>query len=159
MFQKDQQILIASKNNGHATELLDRMKYAYEELPFWLKPGVVFYNRHSVKFDNGSLIRSEATTEKTGRGLSISWLFIDELSFVDARIQEKMWTSLAPTLSTGGSCIISSTPNGDSDLYASLWRGAMSGTNDFIPFFAGYEEHPERGPESGYYDSMLKQLR
>lgn len=158
IFQKDQQILIASKNNAHATEILDRMKYAYEELPFWLKPGCVFYNRHSLKFDNGSIIRSESTTEKTGRGLSISWLYVDELAFVDRRIQEAMWSSLAPTLATGGRCIISSTPNGDSDLFATLWRGAQSGTNNFIPFTANYYQHPERGPDSGYYEMMLKQL-
>lgn len=142
--ENPQTILIASKNNSHAIEIMDRIKYAYEELPMWLKPGVVFYNRHSIKFDNGTVIKSESTTEKTGRGLSISKLYLDELAFINPRIQGEMWASLAPTLSTGGSFIISSTPNGDTELFASLWRGAVAGLNGFKSVQIEWHQHPER---------------
>ena len=158
MADKDnpQTILIASKNNSHAIEIMDRIKYTYEELPMWLKPGVVFYNRHSIKFDNGTVIKSEPTTEKTGRGLSISKLYLDELAFINPRIQGEMWASLAPTLSTGGSFIISSTPNGDSELYASLWRGANAGLNGFKPVQIEWHQHPER--DESYIQDMRGKL-
>lgn len=78
-FHEDKTILIASKDNSHAIDIQDRIKYAYEELPDWLKPGIVWYNRHSMKFDNGSQIISSATTEKTGRGYSISCVTGDTL--------------------------------------------------------------------------------
>ena len=158
MFTEDCQTLIASKNSNHATEIMDRIKYAYEELPFWLKPGIKVYNRQSIEFDNHSSIKSESTTEKTGRGLSLTRFYWDECAFVKANIQEAMWTSLAPTLSTGGSAIISSTPNGDSDLFSNLWSGAQLGDegNGFIPFFSKFDEHPERGPE--YYADMERKL-
>jgi hypothetical protein len=156
VFTPDQQILIASKNNAHAVEIMDRIRFAYEELPFWLKPGCVTYNKHTILFDNRSQIRSEATTDKTGRGLSISILYLDELAFVRPNIQSEMWASLAPTLSTGGFAIISSTPNGDSDLFATLWRGAELGLNGFVPFRATWDEHPERGPK--YLEDMTKKL-
>jgi len=155
-FKSDQQILIASKNNSHAVEIMDRIRYAYEELPFWLKPGCITYNRHTIVFDNKSQIRSESTTEKTGRGLSVSILYLDELAFVRPSIQEEMWSSLAPTLSTGGFAIISSTPNGDTDLFANLWRGAEMDANGFLPFRAHWDEHPERGPE--YLADMTRKL-
>ena len=51
-------------------------------------------------------------------------LFCDEFAFVNPGIQEKFWSSVSPTLATGGSCIIASTPNGDSDLFATLWNRA-----------------------------------
>lgn len=156
MFVPDQTILIASKNNGHAMEIMDRVRFAYEELPHWLKAGCKYYNKHNIEFDNGSRIKSEATTEKTGRGLSISKLYLDELGFINPRIQENMWASLAPTLSTGGSAIISSTPNGDTELFAQLWRGANTGQNSFKPLFYPWNRHPERGED--YLKEMRGQL-
>ena len=156
MFVPDQTVLIASKNNGHAMEIMDRIRFAYEELPHWLKAGCKYYNKHNIEFDNGSRIKSEATTEKTGRGLSISKLYLDELGFINPRIQENMWASLAPTLSTGGSAIISSTPNGDTELFAQLWRGANTGQNSFKPLFYPWNRHPERGED--YLKEMRGQL-
>jgi hypothetical protein len=156
MFNDDQTILIASKNNGHAMEIMDRIRFAYEEMPHWLKAGCKYYNKHNIEFDNGSRIKSEATTEKTGRGLSISKLYLDELAFINPRIQENMWASLAPTLSTGGSAIISSTPNGDTELFAQLWRAANAEQNSFKPLYYPWDRHPERGEE--YLKEMRGQL-
>lgn len=156
MFTEDKTVLIASKNNSHAMEIMDRIRFAYEELPHWLKAGCRYYNKHNIEFDNGSRIKSEATTEKTGRGLSISKLYLDELAFINPRIQENMWASLAPTLSTGGSAIISSTPNGDTELFAQLWRGANTGQNSFKAVFYPWNRHPERGED--YLKEMRGQL-
>lgn len=156
LFTPDVTVLIASKNQGHALEISARIRFAYEELPNWIKAGLKYYNRHNIEFDNGSRILSEATTEKTGRGLSISKLYLDELSFINSNIQDALWASLAPTLSTGGSAIISSTPNGDTELFAQLWRGAMSGQNNFKPFQVHWREHPERG--DAYWDEMVGQI-
>lgn len=129
IFHFDKNILIASNKNKNAMEMIRRIRYAYENLPMWLKPGVTDdgWNKHSVSFDNDSKIDSTATSEDSGRGESLSLLFLDEFAFVKPNIQEEFWTSILPTLSTGGSCIMSSTPNGDSDLFATLWRAALVG--------------------------------
>ena len=171
-FNKDKNLLVASKDNSGAMDIMDRIRYAYEELPNWLKPGVKAYNRHSIEFDNNSTIRSVSTTENTGRGKSISLLMLDELAFVRPSIQGAMWSALAPTLSTGGSCIISSTPNGDSELYATLWREAVAGlhstlpgdeeeqveeqVDDFFPIEVEWDEHPDR--DEKYRTSMIKKI-
>jgi hypothetical protein len=157
-FKDDQYCVIASKDMGHATEIMSRIKFAYEEMPFWLKAGCKFYNRTSIEFDNGSLIKSMATTDKTGRGNSPSILMFDEISFVRPTIQDKVWSSIAPSLSTGGKLIMSTTPNGDTDLFARLWRESVAGLNGFKHVFAHYLEHPERGPDSGYREEMLVKL-
>lgn len=155
-FQDDKLCVIASKAMNHAVEIMSRIKFAYEELPSWLKPGCRYYSRTSIEFENGSKIKSEATSEKTGRGGSPSFLFIDEIAFLNRRIQEEMWASIAPSLSTGGKFVLTSTPNGDSDLFATLWRGANAGLNNFKPVKALWHQHPERGQE--YYDDMLGKL-
>jgi hypothetical protein len=146
-FHFDKYILVASNKNAGAIDIMNRIRFAYEELPDWLKPGAKAFNKHSVEFDNDSMITSSATTENTGRGRSISLLMLDELAFVQNRIQDEMWTSLAPTISTGGSCIISSTPNGDMDLFAKIWREAEAGMNGFVPVEVLWNEHPERTEE------------
>jgi len=148
-FHFDKTIMIVSNKNTSAMEIIHRIKYGYEELPMWLKPGVTSdgWSKHAVAFDNGSRIMSGATSPDSGRTYSISLLFCDEFAFVREGIQEEFWTAISPTLSTGGQCIIASTPNGDSNLYANLWRGAMSGVNGFHPMNVTWEDVPTRNQE------------
>lgn len=155
-FNRAKRCVIASKAMAHAVEIQSRVKFAYEELPEWLKAGCTFYNRTSIEFDNKSVIISEATSEKTGRGSSPSIIFLDEIAFISKRIQDEMWGSLTPALSTGGKFVITSTPNGDSDLFATLWRGANSGQNSFKPLQFLWWQHPDR--DKSYYDEMAGKL-
>jgi Terminase RNaseH-like domain/Terminase large subunit, T4likevirus-type, N-terminal len=136
-FNEDKTVLIVSNKNSNAMEFVHRCKYAYEELPNWLKPGVnpELWTKHDIGFDNKSRILSQATTESSGRGLSIGLLIADELAHVNPRVVEAFWTSVSPTLSTGGKCAISSTPNGDTDLFSLLFRGAEAQTNGFTSRF------------------------
>lgn len=154
MFNFEKTVLIAANKNDNAMEMIYRIKFMYEHVPHWLKPGLMDdgWNKHNIGFDNGSRIISTATSENSGRGLSISLLFLDEFAFVRDTVQSEFWTSMAPTLATGGSCIITSTPNGDSNLYAQLWRGsnipltanAVTGTNGFVPIHVAWDEPPGR---------------
>ena len=126
LFHSEKTVLIASNKNDNAMEMIFRIRFMYERLPHWLKAGLADdgWNKHSIGFDNGSRIISQATSENTGRGLAISLLFLDEFAFVRDSVQTEFWTSIAPTLATGGSCIITSTPNGDTNIFAQVWRGA-----------------------------------
>lgn len=151
-FHPDKNVLLASNKQKGATDLMNRIKYMYESTPNFLRPGVLFYNRGSIEFDNGSHIWSEATTADTGRGRAVALFISDELAHVKKNIQELMWASIFPTLSTGGSCVVMSTPNGDNELFAELWRGAEAGTNGFAPVFVPIEEIP--GRDAAYQEMM-----
>src|SRR6056300_1144594 len=124
MFMPDQTILIAAHKYSGAQEIMQRIRFAYELLPNFIRAGVTAYNKGSLEFDNGSRIIAQATTENTGRGLSISLAYLDEFAFVRPTIAREFWTALSPTLSTGGKCIITSTPNQDDDQFAQIWREA-----------------------------------
>lgn len=291
-FHEDKTVLIASNKNANAMEMISRVLFMYEHLPFWLKPGASDqnFNKHELAFDNGSRIVAVATTENSGRGMSISKLFClggestvtvrdkknhriesislaqlynqisvtstqpyrpnhqfeiltpdgwkqfsglklthqteyliinttngikltcsgehpffingikkiantlcvgdridtknswveigsitlkqgnvslfdiinvrdnhrfliqgdiissncDEFAHVRPNIARSFWTSISPTLSTGGDCIISSTPNGDQDLFSELWRGAEAGKNGFTPIYVPWDAPPGR---------------
>jgi hypothetical protein len=130
----------------------------YETIPNWLKPGITAdgWNKLSVGFDNKSRIISTATSESSGRGLSISLLFCDELAFVNQSIQQEFWKSMQPTLSTGGACIISSTPNGEGDLFSEIWHGAEMGVNGYAPIFVRWDEPP--GRDENFKNTTIAQL-
>lgn len=154
MFKFEKTVVIASNKNDNAMEMIHRVRFIYERLPHWLKPGLADdgWNKHSCGFDNGSRIISQATSEDTGRGFAVSLLFLDEFAFVRDSIAEEFWTSVSPTLATGGSCIICSTPNGDTNRFAILWRGAQIpspenprvGINGFAPIEIKWDEPPGR---------------
>jgi len=79
----------------------------------------------------------------------------DEFAFVQPNIAEEFWTSISPTLATGGRAIITSTPNSDEDTFATIWKQAENkfdeygneselGVNGFHAFRASWDEHPDR---------------
>jgi len=89
MFNPDQTILIAAHQYSGAQEIMQRIRYAYEMCPMWLKAGVESYNQGNINFDNKSRIVARATTEKTGRGMSISLLYCLDGDTTRVRIRNK----------------------------------------------------------------------
>lgn len=161
MFVRDSYILIASKSGADALDIMSRVRFAYEGFPDHIRAGAREYNKKSILFDNGSKISSTTTTENTGRGKSLSLVYLDEFAFVDPpRVAKELWTSLSPTLSTGGKCIITSTPNSDEDQFAQIWFDAIDttdeygnkrangeGKNGFGAYHATWEANKERDAE------------
>ncbi len=155
MFVPDSTILVAAHKYDGAQEIMQRIRYAYENCPDHVRAGVTSYNKGSIEFDNGSRIQAQTTTETTGRGLSISLLYVDEFAYVRPTIATEFWTSISPTLSTGGQAIITSTPNSDEDQFALIWKGANKredefgnetdlGVNGFKAYKSIWKNHPER---------------
>jgi hypothetical protein len=158
MFHPDQTILIAAHKYTGAQEIMARVRYVYETCPDYIRAGVTSYNKGSIEFENGSRIVSQTTTGNTGRGMSISLLYCDEFAFVQPNIAEEFWTSISPTLATGGRAVITSTPNSDEDTFATIWKQAENkfdeygneqdvGINGFHAFRADWWEHPDRDEE------------
>jgi hypothetical protein len=158
MFVPDSTILVAAHKYTGAQEIMSRIRYAYELCPDHIRCGVKNYNKQSIEFDNGSRIIAQTTTPTTGRGLSLSLLYADEFAFVEPNIATEFWTSISPTLATGGKAIITSTPNSDEDQFAQIWKEANKrvdedgnetevGRNGFFPFRAHWSEHPDRDEE------------
>jgi hypothetical protein len=159
MFVPDSQILIAAHKFTGAQDIMNRVRFVYENIPDFLRAGAYSYNRNTLEFDNGSRIKATTTTENTGRGMSLSVIYCDEFAFVNPPSKaSEFWTSLAPTLATGGKCIITSTPNSDEDQFALIWKEANKkldeygneqavGKNGFAAFKASWQEHPERTEE------------
>ncbi len=144
LFNKDKTIAILANKADTAKGILAEIKYAYEHLPSYLKPGAIEYNAFSIKLENGCIIFAKATSPDALRGESVSLLFCDEFAFVPQNFAEEFWTSNYPTLSTGGSCIIVSTPNGSANLFYKLWKDSIDGKNNFHNEIVNYDQVPGR---------------
>jgi hypothetical protein len=167
MFVPDSTILVAAHKYTGAQEIMQRIRYAYENCPDHIKAGVTTYNKGSLDFENGSRIVSATTTENTGRGMSITLLYLDEFAFVRPSIAKEFWTAITPTLSTGGKAIITSTPNSDEDQFAFIWKGANKTEDDFgnttevgVNGFRAYRAHwsEQPGRDDKWAAEMKSQL-
>lgn len=97
MFNDNTNILVAAHKGSGATEIMDRIRYAYEECPDHIRCGVTTYASNKIVFDNKSSITASTTTENTGRGLSISLLYCLD-GGTSVRVRDKV-TSEEKTIS------------------------------------------------------------
>ncbi len=141
IFQKHKQVVILSKGDAESTEVLDRIKLMYDELPEFLKPGIQEDNKHTLKLKTGSTIKSRPSGKQSGRSLAGSLLIIDEAAFIENI--DTIWAAVYPIISTGGRAFVLSTVNGIGNWYHDVYQKAMTGDNSFHPIDIRWQEHPE----------------
>ena len=66
-FQSDKTVLIVANKLKQAIEIMDRIRYAYQELPDGIRDSAVEFNKSSIVFSNLSRIVCRATTADAGR--------------------------------------------------------------------------------------------
>jgi len=166
---KKRDILIAAHKFTGATEIISRIKEMYWSVPYWFRDDNDDPIATEIRFANGSKIQVTTTTSDTGRGKSLWRLYCDEFAFVDKNIAEDFWSGIASTLSTGGKCVITSTPNSDADLFAKMVKDAQNifdehgnpnpsglGKNGFFLCKAIWADHPDR--DEKWYENMYAKL-
>lgn len=147
MYYPNRNILILSIKDRVAKKVLKRIKFMYKSIPHYLKCGVSNSKGDSLGtaselcFNNGSTITSIPTTEDAGRSEPASLVVIDEAAII--KNAGRIWASIFPTLSTGGSGILNSTPYGTGNFYHQTWVQACSGANNFNPIRLYREMHPD----------------
>ena len=125
-----------------------------------------------TKIEETELIDTYEIFNATGHVINANSVYshqCDEFAYVRPTIAKEFWTSISPTLATGGKAIITSTPNSDEDQFAILWKGANRiqdeygntkvdgvGANGFRAFQSTWQEHPDR--DAAWGDSMRAQL-
>ena len=150
IFQKHKQVVILSKGDAESTEVLDRIKLMYDELPEFLKPGIQEDNKHTLKLKTGSTIKSRPSGKQSGRSLAGSLLIIDEAAFIENI--DTIWAAVYPIISTGGRAFVLSTVNGIGNWYHEVYQKALTGDNSFNPIDIRWKEHPEYNYNKDFSD-------
>lgn len=160
MYHSNKKINIISIKDTIAKKVLKKIKFMYKNLPWYLQTPIIngrigeYGSASTMEFSNGSIIESIPTSDQAGRSESLSLLVIDEAAIV--RWAAQIWAAAFPTLSTGGSAIVNSTPFGVGGFYHSTWVDAISGSNPFNPIRLYWQMHPDR--DQDWYDEMATAL-
>lgn len=145
-FLEDQRILVVANKEQTAINIFKRIRLAYEQLPNWLKPGVVEYGKTAMTLSNGSSIGISTTSSDAGRGDSCNCLVLDELAFIDNHLVESFWKSVYPIISSSkkSKIFIASTPNGTGNLFHDIYSNAVRGKSNWTASRIDWDEIPGR---------------
>lgn len=140
MFFSNKTILIVSKRDEDAKDYMRKnIRFVYNNLPEWMQDLWGHnYNDHSIRFPNGSVIKSMTSSPDTLRSNASSLNIIDEAAFIQH--MDIMWAGGQPTLIHGGRVIVVSTSNGIGNWYWQSWEDAESGDNDFKTIYIPWWE-------------------
>lgn len=145
LFNENVNVAILANKSATAREIMSRLQLAYEYLPFFLKQGVVEWNKGSILLANGSRALADSTSGSSVRGKTFNVIFLDEFAFVPNNIAESFFMSTYPTISSGNSTkvIIVSTPNG-LNLFYKMWIEAQEKKSLYIPIEIHWSMVPGR---------------
>lgn len=173
LFHRDRNILFMATKLDTAKNMISKIRVMVQELPSWMMEMLSLGEMEAdsvrcLKLTNGSKITAIPTSTDAGRGEAVSFLVIDEAAHIDNL--EELWAGLKPMLSTGGGCIVFSSPCGKNffyDLYAGadtgVYKEGMIGThcttegpNSFHAVSLPWTVHPER--DQAWYDHEAKSM-
>jgi hypothetical protein len=142
LFNRDKNVLVIATKQETAKNMVTKVRFAYQNLPTWLKIGSSEDNRLSLRLTNGSQIKAVSAAGDAGRSEAVSLLVIDEAAFIDNI--ETIFTAAQQTLATGGGCVALSTPNGVGNWFHKTYTIAQEQKNRFLPISLPWTVHPER---------------
>lgn len=155
LFNEHKTVALLANKGDTAREILARVKLAYEELPKWLQQGVIEWNKGSIELENGCKVLAGATSSSAIRGKSISFLYVDEMAFVEN--WDEFFASVYPTISSGKKTkmLLTSTPNGLNHFYK-FFVNAEEGRNGYAHIKVTWDQVP--GRDEAWKQSTLASL-
>ena len=144
-FFQDKNILVIATKQEVAKNLVTKVRVMHANLPSWLRQPCVEDNKLNLRYRNGSQIKAVSSGPEAARSEALSLLILDEAAFID-KIDE-IWTASQQTLTTGGSCIALSTPNGVGNWFHRTWIEAEEARGMFNPIKLHWSVHPDRNED------------
>ena len=156
-FNTDKNTLLLANKSDTTKEIIDKAKVVIENLPYFMKPGIIKYDVMNVRCDNGCRLIGQSTTAKAGIGFTIHNLYIDEFAHIHPSIADAFYENVYPTLSASkiSRLTITSTPNGFNKFYK-IYADAEKGENEYKSMRIDWWEHPDRDDE--WYQRELGNL-
>jgi len=155
IFHRDKNILIMATKFQTASTLVKKVKAIIKTLPEWIRlADISVDNRTSFELSNGSQIKAASTAFDAGRSEALSLLVIDEAAHVEGL--DELWTGLSPTISTGGRCIVASTPNGVGNWFHQTYVESEQELNNFHSTRIMWDRHPDR--DQKWFDEETKNM-
>lgn len=153
--RKAQKALVITHLAESTKSLFDMTKRYHDNCPEILRPHTKYSSRKELVFDLLDSAYSVATAGGDGvaRGETITQAHLSELAFwAPASARDNLNAILQAIPNAKGTAVfVESTANGVSGPFYDLWRGAVEGTNGFIPVFLPWniqQEYREPVPQN-----------
>jgi len=145
LFHPEKTALCVADNFTTTKELIDKFRIALEGLPFYMKPGIDTINQSNIKFDSNSRLVGRTTTKKSGIGLTVNLLYIDEFAHINDANLDDFYRAIFPTVTAdpNGRIIITSTPNGKNKFWE-IWKDAVNRESSYYPIRVDWWQIPGR---------------
>ncbi len=120
LFNKDKTVLCIATKQETAKGMVEKVQFMYNSLPTWLRGNQkpISDNKLSLKLANNSQIVATSAASDAGRSYAVSLLIVDEAAFIEGI--DRIYTSIKPTIATGGGIIALSSPNGVGNWFVKL---------------------------------------
>ena len=151
LFRPAATILMFSKRDDEAVDLLKRLKGIYERLPRWMQArGIMQDSLHDFALSNGSSAKSFPSTG--GRSYTGSMVIVDEAEFVQDL--DDLLNAVKPTIDAGGQMIMISTVDKGvpESPFKRIYRGAKAGDTEWKAIFLPWHARP--GRDNAWYEAQ-----
>ena len=129
-----------------SVEIMDKIKSIYEYIPFYMKPGVINMSNNFMRFDNGSILKSN-NRSKIIYHKEFDIVIIIDYAHIIPIISDYIKNDMIPELiNNKKKILINSSVNGNNDFYK-LFIDAENGNNNFIANRYYWWEIKERDDE------------
>lgn len=144
LFNYDKNVFLTANKERTARDVLSKVQEIIENVPFFMKPGILKWGALDLKFDNGCKCIAESTTPRSGIGFTINLLYLDEFAHVEKGIIDEFYSNIMPTVTSlpDSKIIITSTPNG-MNLFYEIYSAAEKGLNGFKPYRIDWWQVPD----------------
>lgn len=157
LFTPNSTILIFSKTQREAKDMLKRIKNTIRSLPSWLQPAEFLVDAtQELELSNGSRFITFASRGPGGDSYTASLVIIDEADLIPNL--NELLEGAEPTVAADGKMVLLSRvdkkdPNSP---FKQIWRAAVKGDNEFAPIFIPWHARPGRTQE--WYESQRRSI-
>lgn len=89
LFNSDFKVLVIATRQDVARNLLQKVQVMHDNLPAFLRSGIINNNKLSLSFKNGSEIKAVSSSPESARSEALSLLIMDECISGDSVVQIK----------------------------------------------------------------------
>ena len=144
---KAQRGLVVTHHADSTRALFDMTRRYHENCPDPIKPTTKYSSRRELNFNilDSSYVIATAGGDSIARGETVTCAHLSELAFWSASSAEENFNAIMQAIPNkdNTAVFIESTANGVSGKFYDLWKGAIDGTNGFIPIFLPWYIQPE----------------
>jgi hypothetical protein len=152
--RRAQKAMVVTHHADSTKALFDMTRRFYDNTPEALKPQTRYSSRKELSFaklDSGYAVAT-AGGDSVGRGETITVAHLSELAFWPKNTAKDILNGVLQAIpNRPNTCVfVESTANGVSGAFYDLWKGAVEGTNGYLPVFLPWfiqDEYREPVPE------------